>query len=165
MQFRDAVENDLPVIVDIYNSTVAGRMVTADTTPVLVADRINWFREHTHYRRPLWMVEDSDGSQLGWVSFQDFYGRPAYNGTAEISIYLHESARGKGLGKKILEYAFEKCPSLNIHTLLGFIFAHNIPSCRLFLAAGFEEWANLREIAIMDELHFSLKIFGKKINF
>ena len=109
------------------------------------------------------MVADDAANTIGWVSFQDFYGRPAYNGTAEISIYLDESVRGKGYGKEILQYCFLQCPALNIDTLLGFIFAHNEPSVKMFLSLGFEEWAHLKDIAKMDDQLFSLKIFGKKI--
>ena len=37
---RDATEADLPAIVEIYNATIAGRMVTADTSPVTVESRV-----------------------------------------------------------------------------------------------------------------------------
>ncbi|MEO8771353.1 MAG: N-acetyltransferase family protein [Ferruginibacter sp.] len=164
MQFRDAIIDDLPIIVAIYNSTIAGRMVTADTTAVAVADKVQWFHQHNNNKRPLWVVEDDDKKIIGWVSFQDFYGRPAYNGTAEISIYLDETERGKSYGKKMLEYAIEKSPSLGIHTLLGFIFAQNITSLQLFAKLGFEEWANLKDVAILDDKSCSLKIVGRKIN-
>ncbi len=162
MQFRNATIEDLPTIVSIYNSTVAGRMVTADTNPVAVADKVPWFNEHNH-TRPLWVVEDDSKKIIGWVSFQDFYGRPAYRGTAEISIYIHEKQRGKGYGKKILQYAIEKSPDLGIDTLLGFIFAHNNNSLQLFLNLGFEEWANLKDIALLDNQRRSLKILGRKV--
>jgi L-amino acid N-acyltransferase YncA len=46
VNLRDADEADLPVIVEIYNSTVPTRMVTADTEPVSVESRRAWFREH-----------------------------------------------------------------------------------------------------------------------
>ncbi|MEO5942244.1 MAG: N-acetyltransferase family protein [Ferruginibacter sp.] len=163
MKFRDAKQEDLPAIVAIYNSTIAGRMVTADINPVTVADKLDWFKEHTKERRPLWMVENYENEVIGWVSFRDFYGRPAYNGTAEISIYLDEKFRGEGFGKKILEYAFTNCSSLNIDTLLGFIFAHNAASIKMFTGLGFVEWGNLKDIATMDNNSYSLKILGKKI--
>ena len=162
MNFRNATLNDLPAIVEIYNSTIASRMVTADTEPVTTANRLNWFHQHTPGERPLWIVEN-DGHMIGWVSFQDFYGRPAYQGTAEISIYLNEKERGKGYGKKILQYAIEHAPPLGIKTLLGFIFSHNIPSIQLFIAAGFEEWADLKKIALLDGKEYGLKILGKRI--
>lgn len=162
LQFRHATLEDLPAIVDIYNSTVAGRMVTADTTPVTVESRLPWFQAHNTTQRPLWMI-DLDGSNVGWMSFQSFYGRPAYNATVEVSIYLTENARGKGLGKKILQHAITIAPEFGVETLLGFIFAHNEPSLKLFMNTGFEEWAHLPEIAVLDGVKRSLKILGKKI--
>src|SRR5690606_23011258 len=87
LQYRDATVDDLETIVRIYNATIAGRMVTADTAPVTVESRMEWFRSHQPETRPLWVVL-SRKEIIGWVSFQSFYGRPAYQATAEISIYL-----------------------------------------------------------------------------
>jgi L-amino acid N-acyltransferase YncA len=162
MIFRDATIIDLPKIVSIYNTTIASRMVTADTEAVSVESRRKWFDEHSPERRPLWMVTVG-GQDIGWVSFQSFYGRPAYDGTVEISIYLDPIARGKGLGKMILDEAMRRCPQLRIKTLLGFIFAHNEPSLKLFKNAGFIEWANLPNIAELDGVERSLIILGKRL--
>lgn len=161
--YRDATIHDLTRIVAIYNSTVPTRMVTADTEPVTVESRLPWFHEHNTTNRPLWVLEDVNREIIGWVSFQSFYGRPAYAATAEISIYLDPSQRGKGIGKEVLQYSIERAKDLGIKTLLGFIFAHNEPSLKLFKQSGFEEWANLPGIAVLDEVERSLKILGKKI--
>lgn len=159
MIYRNATLNDLPAIVAIYNSTIASRLVTADTEPSTVEDKMDWFKKHQSVNRPLWVVENGT-EMIGWISFNNFYGRPAYDGTAELSIYLHPQSRGKGYGKKILQYCIEQAPSLNIHTLLGFIFSHNKPSIVLFEQAGFEEWGLLKDIAIMDDNKYSLSIYG-----
>lgn len=161
IEFTDAAITDLPWIVEVYNSTVAGRMVTADTEPVSVKAREPWFYAH-HARRPLWVVK-AGGEQVGWVSLQDFYGRPAYNITAEISIYLAEAARGKGLGRLLLQTAMEKSKTLGIENLMGFIFEHNLPSVKLFEQAGFERWGHFPNIAVLDGVQRSLLIMGKKI--
>ena|SRR6478736_8246644 len=163
MIHRNATLDDLDLIVSIYNSTIPTRMVTADTTEVTVASRLNWFHEHSADKRPLWVMED-DNKIIGWVSFQSFYGRPAYDNTAEISIYLETSVRGKGLGKEVLKYAMERCGQFKIKTVLGFIFAHNEPSLRLFKSFGFEQWAMLPNIAVLDGVERSLTIVGKRIN-
>ncbi len=160
--FRDATIEDLPEIVNIYNSTIASRMVTADTEPVSIDDRMEWFHQHTPSKRPLLVVEDQ-GQICGWISFQSFYGRPAYDSTAELSIYLHEDYRGKGLGKTTLQHAIDACKELNINTLLGFIFAHNEASLRLFASFQFEKWAHLPEVAELDGVKRDLVILGKKI--
>ncbi len=162
MHYHIATIEDLPFIVSVYNSTIAGRRVTADTEPVSVADKTPWFHAHNPATRPLWMVQNDSQEPIGWVSFQDFYGRPAYQGNAEISLYLHEAHRGKGYGKEILQYAIEQSPTLGIHTLLGFIFEHNTESLQLFTQLGFQEWGHLPNIAIMDNKHYGLKILGRK---
>lgn len=159
---RDATLDDLPGIVDIYNSTVPGRMVTADTEPVSVESRLPWFHEHTPQRRPLWVAERG-GKLCGWLSYQSFYGRPAYNGTAEVSIYVAEASRGQGLGKLLLQRAIEEAPKVGLHTLLGFIFGHNEPSLILFDRFGFERWAHLPRVATLDGIDRDLVIVGKRI--
>src|SRR5690349_23953847 len=137
--FRDAIIEDLPRIVDIYNSTVASRMVTADTQTVTPESRLKWFNEH-NAERPLWVVEKGGGGGvIGWVSFQSFYGRPAYRHTVEISIYLDEEVRGQGFGKCVLEDSISRARNAGIKTLLGFIFGHNEPSLRLFRSFGRSE--------------------------
>lgn len=114
MFIRNAEINDLPYIVEIYNATIASRMVTADTVPVNTKDKEKWFWAHTG-NRPIWIIEDDlQLSKIGWVSFSDFYGRPAYSGTAEISIFLDEKCRGKGYGKAILYECIKEAPSLQI---------------------------------------------------
>ncbi|HWK23644.1 MAG TPA: GNAT family N-acetyltransferase [Ureibacillus sp.] len=161
--FRDATIDDLPKIVEIYNSTIPGRMVTADTEPVTVEDRLNWFHAHNPTKRPLWVVET--GNKIcGWVSLQDFYGRPAYKATAEVSIYLDENFRGHGLGKTVLSKVIEAAPSCDVDTLLGFIFSHNEPSLRLFEKFGFERWAHFPEVATLDGIKRDLVILGKKLS-
>lgn len=164
LHFRNAVAADLPRIVEIYNSTVAGRMVTADTEPVTVASREEWFRKHDTAKRPLWMVENEQQETVGWVSFSSFYGRPAYNGTVEVSIYLDEQQRGKGYGKQVLARVLDEAPRYEVHTVLGFIFAHNEPSLKLFYHFGFEDWARLPDVAVLDGVERSLVIVGKRVD-
>ena len=161
---RAATIEDLPAIVEIYNSTIASRRVTADTEPISVDSRKIWFYEHTPDKRPLWVIEGDEQEILGWLSFSDFYGRPAYSGTAELSIYLHEDVRGKGLGKYFLQEAIAFAPQIKVHTLLGFIFGHNTPSLNLFAAFNFQIWANMPGVATLDGVERDLIIFGKRVN-
>ncbi|MDN3705653.1 N-acetyltransferase family protein [Myroides ceti] len=163
LYYRNAQLEDLEQIVAIYNTTIASRMVTADTEPVKKADRMQWFEQHTHGIRPLIVVENTENVMVGWISFQSFYGRPAYNHTAEISIYLDETQRGKGLGKRVLQYAIDHATKYEITTLLGFIFSHNLPSLRLFYSLGFEDWGLLPNVAVLDGIERSLTIVGRKI--
>jgi L-amino acid N-acyltransferase YncA len=163
MKFRDAIEADLPAIVAVYNATVPGREVTADLEPVSVESRLAWFRAHHPERRPLWVVE-SEAGIVGWLSFSDFYGRPAYDATVEVSIYLAEAARGKRLGAMFLERAIMHAPLLSVHTLLGFIFGHNVASLRLFESHGFARWGTLPRVARLDDVERDLIIVGLRVD-
>ena len=53
MPIRHAMAADLPAIVAIYNASIPGRMATADTQPVTVAQREEWFRAFDPDSRPL----------------------------------------------------------------------------------------------------------------
>jgi L-amino acid N-acyltransferase YncA len=160
---RDAEWEDLAEVVRIYNSTIAGRMVTADTEPVTVQSRERWFYEHSPDLRPLWILE-KNGTVLGWLSYQSFYGRPAYQATAEVSIYIDQAYRGQGIGIYLLQQAIHHAERLHIKTLLGFIFGHNVPSLKLFERFGFERWALLPGIAELEGIERDLIIMGKKVN-
>lgn len=159
---RNANETDLPTIVSIYNSTVPTRLSTADTTEVTVESRREWFKQHNSETRPL-LVHEQNGKVVAWVSFQPFYYRPAYDYTAEISIYISAECRGKGLGQSLLAEALEKAKTLDIKTMVAFVFSHNERSLRLFKRFGFKEWGKLPDVAEMDGREFSLSVLGKRV--
>lgn len=161
--FTYAALRDLPKIVLTYNSSIPSRMATADLEPVTVASKQAWFDAHSPDKRPLWLVM-IDGTYAGWMSFNSFYGRPAYDGTVEISIYLEEKFKGRGIGKKCLEKAIQEAPKLNVHTLLGFIFGHNSASIKLFESFGFKTWGKFPRVAAMDGEMRDLHILGLKTN-
>ncbi|OHR74175.1 phosphinothricin acetyltransferase [Bacillus sp. HMSC76G11] len=161
LPIRKAVVGDLPAIVEIYNSTIESRAVTADLTPVTVAEREGWFNQHTD-QRPLWVMEDGD-QIVAWLSLESFYGRAAYQYTAEVSIYIDQNVRGKGIGTTFMQAAIDACPQLRIKTLLGFVFGHNEASLRLFKRFGFEQWANMPRVAELDGIERDLVIVGKRV--
>jgi L-amino acid N-acyltransferase YncA len=162
MTIRDAVAADLSSIVAIYNAAIPGRMATADTSPVTPESRQPWFDHHDPRRRPLWVAEEGRAI-VGWLSFQSFYGRPAYWATAEVSVYVAPSHQGKGIGRTLLEKAVAGAPGLGLRTLLGFIFGHNAPSLGLFERLGFQRWGVLPGVAELDGVERDLVIVGKRI--
>lgn len=162
MEIRNAVSTDLTAIVDIYNQSIPARTATADTEPVTIADRFDWYQNHSDHR-PLWIAE-KQSRILGWLSFQDFYGRPAYQPTAEISIYVATEYQRQGVGNILLAKAIAQSPQLQLSTLLAFIFAHNQPSLKLFSNHGFQQWGYLPDIAQLDDIERSLMILGRRID-
>jgi len=158
-----ATAADLPAIVEIYNATIPSRMVTADLAPVTVESRQAWFAAHQSPTRPLWVLRDDAGLVRAWLSFDTFYPRAAYDGTAMIAIYVAPTHRRHGLGRRLLQEALARAPGLGLHTLLGYIFGHNEPSLRLFAVHGFERWAHLPRVAVLDGVERDLVIVGRRV--
>jgi phosphinothricin acetyltransferase len=160
---RDAAETDLPAIVEIYNAAILTRISTALFDPVSVEERRPWFREHAPDSFPLWVAQ-IDGAIVGWLSFHPYIKRPAYRGTAEISIYVSEKFRLLGVGRSLLEKAIAESPRLETHALVGYVLGHNQPSLRLFATLGFERWGVLPRIARLDGIERDLVIMGRHVS-
>jgi len=157
---RHARPDDLPRVVAIYNASIAGRLATADTSPVTVAERQDWFRDFDPARRPLWVHCNAGGVAMAWLSLRSFYGRPAYAATVEVGVYTAPEALRQGRGAALLAHAIEAMPSLKIKTLVAFIFAHNEPSRRLFERSGFVRWGLLPRVAELDGIERDVMILG-----
>jgi L-amino acid N-acyltransferase YncA len=162
MKIRDAVESDLPAIIKIYNVAVATRVATAQLEQVTVDERRNWLKEHSPDRHPFWVLE-MDRQIAGWLTLKPFLPRCAYRGTAEVSVYVDELFRRRGVGRTLLGEAIARAPSLQIRAMLGLIFAHNEPSLRLFEQLGFERWGLLPRIAQLDAVERDLTIMGRHV--
>src|SRR5438309_1133865 len=160
MIIRDAVEADLPTIVEIYNATVPTRMVTAELEPTTVEARLPWFRENSSEHYPCWVAE-SEGRVIAWLDFKRFLPRSAYRGTVEISVYVDEEFRRRGVGQRLLEQAIARAPSLGITALVALIFGHNEPSLKLFQRLGFERWAFCPGVAQLDGIERDLVVMGR----
>ncbi len=166
-QIREAQENDLEAIVQIYNAAIPDRIATADLEPVSVFSQRSWFFSHNSESHPIWVIEnlneDQNSQILGWLSLQPFYGRIAYHKTAEVSIYIDPDFQNQALGKLLLAHAIENSPSLGISTLLGFIFGHNQPSLKVFKHFGFTQWGFLPKVAELDQVERDLAILGLRL--
>ena len=160
---RDATENDLPRIVEIYNATIPSRMVTADTEPVSVESRLNWFREYNPNNRPLWVLKTETGAIGAWIGLKSFYGRPAYQKTAEMSVYVDEKLRGKGIATRLARKMINRCGNYEVTTIVGFVFGHNTPSLALTKKLGFEHWGHLPQVAELDGQKRDLVILGLRL--
>lgn len=156
------MRDDLPAIVEIYNAAIPGRMATADTTPVTVEQREEWFRAFDPALRPLW-VHESGGKVEGWLGLRSFYGRPAYHRTVESAVYVHPRHLRRGMANALLTHALAACPALGIANVLAFVFAHNTPSIALFERHGFASWGRLPRVCELDGVERDVVILGRRL--
>src|SRR5205823_9507812 len=162
MIIRDAGDADLPAIIDIYNAAIATRLATAQLDPVTLEERRDWLRQHSPDRHPFWVLE-IDRKIAGWLTLKTFLPRCAYRGTSEVSVYVDERFRQRGVGRTLLGEAIGRASALKIKAMVGLIFAHNEPSLRLFEQLGFERWGLLPRVAQLDAVERDLAIMGRHV--
>ena len=160
---RHGEARDLPAIVSIYNSSIPGRLATADTESVTVASREEWFRGFDPASRPIWVAMADNGAMVGWLGFRSFYGRPAYHRTVESAVYVDPAHQREGVARRLLAHALAQCPELGVSNVLAFVFAHNMPSVTLFEAHGFGRWGLLPKVCEMDGKEHDVLILGKRV--
>lgn len=82
----------------------------------------------------------SDASRvLGWVAAAAVSSRPVYSGVIEHSVYVDPAARGRGVGRKLLQALISSTEAGGIWTIQSGIFPENAASLALHRAAGFRE--------------------------
>jgi L-amino acid N-acyltransferase YncA len=147
VEIRIAQRKDLPAIVEIYNQAVATGNATAEIAPVTVRDKRDWFNQHVPDKYPVFVAEVNH-SVIGWASLSPYRpGRDAFRHVAEISFYLHNDFRGKGLGTALIAYVLEKSRDLGFHHLVAMVLEVNTHSIYLLKKFGFHRWAYMPGLA------------------
>lgn len=161
IKIRDAEDVDLASIVRIYNDAIATRMSTAQLEPVAVEERKDWIAQHSPNKHPFWVAE-IESEIAGWLTIKSFLPRCAYAGTVELSVYVDQKFRRRGIARALLEEAIRRAKSLGISAMIGLIFAHNEASLKLFAQLGFERWGLLPGVALLDGVERDLTIMGRR---
>jgi phosphinothricin acetyltransferase len=164
---RDALESDLPRVIEIYNFAVASRTCSCDLEPITIEARRQSFLGHTSNHRPLWVAEDTDAPGQGAIGYLGFFHfmneRPGYFITADIAIYLHPEYQNKRLGTYLLTQAVQHAPALGIETLTATIFTSNDASIRLFKRFGFQQWGFMPRVARLEGIEKDLVLVGRRL--
>ncbi|TPG12929.1 GNAT family N-acetyltransferase [Pedococcus bigeumensis] len=142
---RDATPADLPAMAEIYDDQVRTSLATFDTEPrgaAYLGEKLA-----TTGGGNIVLVAWADGDLLGYAFSGPFRPRPAYDGTKEVSVYLAEGARGRGLGRTLYAALLARLDAAaDVHTQVAVIALPNDASVALHLACGFERVGVLREV-------------------
>jgi L-amino acid N-acyltransferase YncA len=133
---RAARPADAQTVADIYNEGIATRLATFETEPRAAADVEDWLAAGE--RLPL-LVAEQDGQVLGWARILAYSDRPVYAGVGEVSVYVTEQARGRGLGRGLLEALQQRAVELGYWKLLGKLFTANAASAGMVRSCGWRE--------------------------
>lgn len=141
---RPAELDDLSAITEIYNEAILTTTATFDAEPKTEAEQRPWFTSHGP-RNPVLVVE-LDGVVVGWASLSEWSDRCAYSGTAEISLYVKQEFRGRGIGRKLFEAIIQEGDKVGLHTVIARIAVGNNESIHLHESVGFEHIGIMREV-------------------
>jgi L-amino acid N-acyltransferase YncA len=133
---RPAGEPDTQAIADIYNEGIATRLATFETEPRTAADVQAWLVAGE--RLPV-LVADEGDAVLGWARILAYSDRPVYEGVGEVSVYVAEHARGRGLGRALLEELQRNATELGYWKLVGKLFTANAASAGMVRSCGWRE--------------------------
>ena len=141
---RPAAERDIEAIRSIYNHEVENGTSTFDLRPRTSEEQKLWFDAHVGAYAAIVATEAEQ--VVGFGSLSPYRERPAYRGTAEVSVYVHHSHKRKGIGHALLKELLEKAQQHGFHTLIARVSGPNDASHALFMASGFEKVGVEKEV-------------------
>ena len=153
LEIRDATREDLPAITHIYNNAILNTAATFDTEPKSMAEQETWFEEHGE-EYPI-LVGLDQGHVVAWGSLSAWSDRCAYSDTAEMSLYVTEAYRGKGIGQQMAAAMLKKGREVGIHTVVCRMSETSQASIHILEKYGF------RHIGVMKEVG---QKFGKRLD-
>ncbi|WP_145859737.1 GNAT family N-acetyltransferase [Pedobacter suwonensis] len=128
----------------IYLQGIATKQATFQT------DAPAWEEWDKGHLAGLRYVAIIDGNVAGWAALTPVSGRCVYAGVTEVSVYIHEAFRGKGVGKALLQKLVTESEASNIWTLQSGIFPENTASIALHEKLGFRKIGYREKIGKMD---------------
>ncbi len=137
---REMTLDDGPAVIEIYAQGIATGNATLDSRAP------DWRRWHATHRRECRFVACVGDEVFGWTAISSWSSRDVYSGVAWESVYVAESARGRGVGRALLETLIPASEAAGVWTLIAGVQAENQASLALHEAVGF------RRIGVQERL-------------
>ena len=144
LNIRTMEDADSEKVLEIYKMGIDTKNAAFETN---VPSWQEWNANHLGHSR---FIIDVEGVAAGWVALSPVSKREAYKGVAEISIYIHNNYRGKGLGSLLMQKVIESSEDNGIWTLYGVVFPENRASIQLHRKHGFRIIGSREKISRID---------------
>jgi len=142
---RDAVEGDLPQILEIYNEVLLTTTAIYSEVAHTLEMRQAWFNDRKSAGFPV-IVAEQDGMIAGFATYGHFRVWPCYRFTVEHSVYVHQDKRGQGISKLLLSEIIALAKAAGLHALIAGVDSENEVSLLLHHKFGFEQVARFKQV-------------------
>ena len=141
---RLATLDDAEAIQRIYNHEVEHTTHTFDLVPRTLEDQQAWLQDRSGALGVL--VAEIDGQVVGFSSLSEYRPRAAYRTSVESSVYVNETVRGRGVGRRLLHDLVDLAKASGFHTMVARIAGGHEASIKLHAAVGFATVGTEREV-------------------
>jgi L-amino acid N-acyltransferase YncA len=141
---RDLEERDWPAVAAIWAEGIATGSATFETE---VPSWEEFDRTHLPGQR---LVAVDGGEVTGWAALSPTSSRECYAGVAENSVYVTAAARGRGIGRALLDALLARADAAGIWTIQTSVFPENEASVALHDRVGFRIVGRRERIAKLD---------------
>lgn len=133
-------------VKQIYESGIATGIATFETT---APSWEKWNDGHLTFAR---LVAVDNNEVVGWAALSPVSSRCVYGGVAEVSVYVADKHKGKGIGKLLLQKLIKESESNGIWTLQAGIFTGNAASVKLHEKVGFRVIGHREKIGKLNDI-------------
>lgn len=158
IKIRKAELKDIKEINSILNFAILNTNYNLSTQPRSDADAEKWFSDHMQDNYPV-IVAELDDKVIGWASLSRFRTNSGYNKTAEVSIYVSDNHRHKGVGTTLLNALISMSESF--HCLIAVITENNWASLALHSKCGFMPNATFKELGYKNDKYIDVILMTK----
>jgi L-amino acid N-acyltransferase YncA len=134
-----------PAILEILNDAIVSSTALYDYWPRELSSMSGWFEAKQARQFPVWGALDDAGVLLGFASYGTFRVRPAYKYSVEHSVYVARAARGRGVGKALMQRLVQSAIEQQLHSMIGAIDAANAQSVAFHEKLGFVHTGTIKE--------------------
>ncbi|MGJ7913782.1 arsinothricin resistance N-acetyltransferase ArsN1 family A [Neobacillus sp. LXY-1] len=161
LTFRTRIASmaDLESLLNIYNQGIEDRIATLEEDPKDIEYMTKWFNNHNG--RYAVTVIENDNEVVGWASLNPYSNRCAYDGVADLSIYIKRDFRGKGAGSLLLKKVEQLALKNNFYKIVLFTFPFNKLGQGLYRKSGYREVGVLKKQGKLDGQFVDVMIMEK----
>ena len=161
MNIRRAQRTDVPAMREIFNEVLRNSNSIYREEEVTLEERYAWFDEKLEHGFPIFGAYEGD-HLIGYAGYGTWRAAQGYRKSVELTIYVDQKRRGKGIGSKLMQTIIEHAKADGYHVMIGAIDAANQQSIEFHKRFGFVEVARMPEVALKNDQWLTL-IFMQKL--